>query len=74
MSTPRDDWRRFLNSVDDELLLLIRDVHFNNRAKRNTMNLFYAFYFGIVPNYDENFPDCDEVAIHKKYLPRGWSN
>jgi hypothetical protein len=52
-------------------LLLIRDVHFNNRAKRNTMNLFYAFYFGIVPNYDENFPDCDEVAIHKKYLPRG---
>lgn len=59
------------DNVDDELLLLIGNVHFDNSVKRNTMDLSSAFYTGVVPGYDGIFPNHAEVAACREYLPRG---
>lgn len=53
------------------MMLVMRDVNFDNKVKRNTIDLSHASYPNVVPNYDEIFPDhtkaiaCEEYLLHK---------
>lgn len=50
------------------MMLVIRDVNFDNKIKRNIMDLLHAFYHNVVPNYDEIFPDHAKAIVCEEYL------